>query len=62
MYNTFLFFSVRKGTKTKIDSSFSNSQFCLAGYRMFKHDRNSFGGGLYIYVNENIPEKQLNLH
>ena len=62
MYNTFLFFSVRKGTKTKIDSSFPKSQFCLAGYRMFKHHRNSFGGGLYIYVNENIPEKQLNLH
>ena len=27
---------------------------------MFKHDRDSFGRGLRIYVNESIPVKQLN--
>ena len=35
-------------SETKIDSSFPNSQFRLAGFRMFRHDRDSFGGGLCI--------------
>ena len=26
---------------------------------MLRHDRNSFGGGLCMYVNETIPMKQL---
>ena len=29
---------------------------------MFRHDRESFGGGLFMYVNESIPVKQLNSH
>ena len=29
---------------------------------MFRQDRNCFGGGLCIYVKENIASKQLNLH
>ena len=27
---------------------------------MFRHDRDSFGGGLCMYVNESIPVKQQN--
>ena len=27
---------------------------------MFRYDRDSFGGGLCIYVNESVPVKQLN--
>ena len=29
---------------------------------MFKQDKDCFGGGLCIYVKENIASKQLNLH
>ena len=29
---------------------------------MFRHDRDGFGGDLYMYVNESIPVKQLNSH
>ena len=29
---------------------------------MFRHDRDSFGKGLCMYVNESIPVKQLNSH
>ena len=29
---------------------------------MFRQDRNCFGGGLRIYLKENITSKQLNLH
>ena len=58
IYNAFDIFLV---SETEIDSSYPNSQFRLAGYRMFRHDRDSFEGGLCIYVNESIPVKQLNL-
>ena len=40
----------------------SDSQFHLAGYRMFRHDRDSFGGDLFMYANDSIPVKQLNSH
>ena len=59
IYNAFDIFLV---LENKIDSSFPNRQFRLAVYRMFRHDRYSFGGGLYIYLNESIPVKQLNSH
>ena len=49
-------------SETKIDSSFPNSQFSLDGYRMFRYDRNCFGGGLCMYVKDNIPAKQLKSH
>ena len=29
---------------------------------MFRQDRSCFGGGLCIYVKENIASKQFNLH
>ena len=29
---------------------------------MFRQDRDCFGGDLYIYVEESIASKQLNLH
>ena len=48
--------------ETKLDESFPNNQFSLSGYRMLRQDRNCFGGGLCIYVKENITFKQLNLH
>ena len=59
IYNAFDIFLV---SETKIGSSFPNRHFRLAGYRMFRHDRDSFGGGLCMDVNERIPVKQLNSH
>ena len=29
---------------SKIDSTFSNMQFKLKGHKLFRHDRNRFGG------------------
>ena len=49
-------------SETKLDESFPSNQFSISGYRMFRKDRNCFGGGLYIFVKENIASKQLNLH
>ena len=47
-------------SETKIDDSFPNSQFFADGYRMFRKDRNKIGGGLILYINEDIPGKLIN--
>ena len=50
-------------TETKIDSSFPNSQFRIDGFSApFRLNRNKFGGGVLIYVREDIPCKKLTKH
>ena len=47
-------------SETKIDESFTSNQFMIDGYSIpFREDRNSHGGGLLIYVREDIPCKRL---
>jgi len=47
-------------SETKIDESFPTSQFIIPGFsEPFRLDRNRFGGGLFLYVKENIPSKLL---
>ena len=55
-------FDILLVSETRLYESFPNNQFSISGYRMFRQDRNCFGGGLCIYVKENIASKQLNLH
>ena len=43
----------------KIDGSFPSRQFAVDNYKIFRRDRNCFGGGLMFYVNENIPWREL---
>ena len=49
-------------SKTKIVNSFPNSQFSINRCRMFRCDRNYFGGGPCLYVKGSIASKQLNSH
>ena len=42
-------------SESKIDSTFPNMQFKINGYKLFRRDRNRFGGGLMLYLNEEIP-------
>ena len=50
-------------TETKIDASFPEGQFLIPGYsNPFRLDRNSHGGGILIFVREDIPCKQLTAH
>ena len=50
-------------TETKLDESFSESQFLIQGYsKPFRLDRNANGGGVMVYVREDIPSKLLNKH
>ena len=46
---------------TKLDETFPNQQFKISGYKMFRRDRNKYGGGIMFYVNENIPCKTVNV-
>ena len=49
-------------SKSKIDSTFPNMQFKINGYKLFRCDRNRFGRGLMLYLNEKIPCKFLKIH
>ena len=47
-------------SETKIDESFPEGQFKIPGFcTPFRLDRDSFGGGILVYVQENIPAKLL---
>ena len=50
-------------TETKIDSSFPSSQFMIEGFSVpYRFDRNRSGGGVIVYIRDDIPNKQLVKH
>ena len=50
-------------TETKLDDTFQLGQFYVEGFTMtYKLDRNCNGGGVIIYVREDIPSKILEKH
>ena len=49
-------------SESKLDSTFPMNQFHIFGFKVFRRDRNRFGGGLILYINKNIPCKPLNDH
>ena len=52
-------------TETKLDESFPLNQFLIEGYSTpFRRDRDSKskGGGVLIYIRDDIPCKQLKSH
>ena len=50
-------------TETKLDSSFPKNQFLIDGFSQpFRRDRDRHGGGILIYVREDIPSKELLNH
>ena len=46
-------------SETKLDASFPINQFRIEGYRLFRYDRSRFGGGLCLYVHEDIPCREI---
>ena len=45
-------------TETKLDTNFQTSEFCIEGYsKPYRRDMNRNGGGILIYVPEDIPAK-----
>ena len=50
-------------TETKTDSTFPLNQFAIQGYsKPYRFDRNRNGGGYFIYVREDIPNRELEIH
>ena len=47
-------------SETKIDSSFPTVQFQVEGYTTYRLDRNANGGGILLYIREDIPSTLLN--
>ena len=47
-------FDILVMTETKIDATFSNSQFNVEGFRMYRVDRNAQDGGLMIFIRNDI--------
>ena len=48
-------------SETKINNSFPTSQFEIQGYTPFRLDRSANGGGLLLYIRNDIPAKRLPL-
>ena len=50
-------------TETKLDDTFPEKQFLISGYKKpYRLDRNISGGGVMIYVREDIPSERLTKH
>ena len=50
-------------TETKIDHTFPQNQFRIPGFRLpYRKDRDGYGGGVMIYVREDIPSDILTKH
>ena len=47
--------------ETKLDDSFPNAQLQINGYKCLRKDTNIFGEGLSLYINEDIPSKQIHI-
>ena len=49
--------------ETKLDETFPSESFLIDGFsKPFRRDRDSHGGGIMIYVRDDIPCKQLSKH
>ena len=50
-------------TETKTDSAFPLNQFAMQGYsKPYRFHRNRNGSGVFIYVREDIPSRELKIH
>ena len=49
-------------SETKLDNSFPEGQFLIPGYSSpYRFERNCRGGGIMLYVREDIPSKLLSI-
>ena len=51
-------------SETKIDPSFTDAQFCVEGFKLYRQDRNAKGngGGIFVYIKDFIPHRILKTH
>ena len=48
--------------ESKLDHTFPSNQLWSSGYKIFRLEHNRFGGGLILFINEDIPWKPLQEH
>ena len=48
-------------SETNIDACFTDAQFCIEGFKLYRQDRNSKGngGGICMYIKDPIPHRKL---
>ena len=46
--------------ETKLDNSYTDSQFHVKNYSIYRKDRNAHGGGVMAYVNSSVPHRLRN--
>ena len=46
-------------TESKLNNTFPMGQFAINGYKLYRKDRDQYGGGILIYIREDIPSKLL---
>ena len=49
-------------SESKLDYTLLSNKLRFNGYKIFRQDYNRFGGGLILYINENIPCKPFQEH
>ena len=50
-------------TETKLDPSFPSGQFLIDGFaKPFRRDRNKNGGGVMIFIRDDIPSKEIKVN
>ena len=45
--------------ETKLDLSFNDGQFYIENYKLYRQDRNAKGGGILVYIKNDIPHRVL---
>ena len=45
-------------SESKLDDSFPSAQFQVEGYKLYRKDRDSNGGGLIMYVRNGLTSRQ----
>ena len=48
-------------SESKLGETFSNQQFKISDYKMFRRDRNEYGGGIMFHIHENISCEIVNV-
>jgi len=44
-------------SETHLDDTFNDAAVDIDGYRIFRKDRNAYGGGVAVYIQKQIPAK-----
>ena len=47
--------------ETRLEPLVDDKEVAIPGYKIYRRDRNKYGGGVAIYVKDNLPEPKISL-